>query len=168
MKHWFFLSLLLVCKLTFGQSKIGIVNSQSLLERLPSRDSVMQNIEEKQSVYMRVLEGMDSILNVMIADIPKHHSCFDTNIDKLYTDSIAKYQMKILKYEQEADTELARLMKACDDNGMLIIRHSIEKVSLNLGLSVVLDESQVMYFADELNITETVFTEMVKIDQLPR
>lgn len=53
----------------------------------------------------------------------------------------------------------------CNEKASKIIRQAIERVSLNLGLSAVLDESKVMYFTDELNITELVFTEMVKIDQ---
>lgn len=91
MKKGLIISFLIVCKFTFAQNKIGIVNFESLLERLPSRDSVMKLIKEREATYLDELSEMDSAFFVLMDKVSRCHRDVDF-ITKLYEEN----QMKSL------------------------------------------------------------------------
>lgn len=147
----------------FAQQKIAFVDSQFLLENLPSRDSLILEIGRKEKAFIRELSAMDSSFNDRISH-PEPNSS-NPLVRIAINNEFRKQQEAIRSREMDMDDELMRLSINCNERSLQILKQAINHVAQNSSIDLVIDESVTQFSDDSLDITNVVLTEMLKIDE---
>ena len=166
MKLGLFFIVIVLGNPVFAQNKIGIADTLFLLDELPSRDSTHEMIKEKKAEYTKELNVMDSILARKKELYAANKSQWSPLIVKTFEVQIADLQNKIQEFKVQTNEDILRLNKDCDDRSSEILHQAIEKVSADLKLKAVWDKSQALSSDDEIDVTDRVRTEMLRIDHL--
>lgn len=164
MKSILLLIILSFSTTTFSQTKIGVINKQQLLDSLPSRQFLLQEVEQLKVDASKELGVMDSTLNVFVLDYQKDTA--KSALIKQYLEvRIVTFQSRIKAREEEIDFELKQIEANSIEKSESVIKQATKNVSTKLALDVVLDSSQTIYFKEKIDITNQVLTEMLKIDK---
>lgn len=148
----------------FGQMKIGHVNSQKLLDTLPSRKQAMLELKKFEN------EGVAELTELK-ADLEKAYKRYEQN-EKSWSPVILEIeQKKIMEKEQRMQSRQASLQKEMQVYGQELnapilerIQKSVQIVAERKKLSYVIDESVTLYFKGGTDITKEVLAELLKLD----
>lgn len=161
---------LLVINVDFAQSNIGVVDSQKVLDTMPSRKLGVAEIQIVQKDAILEMTEMDSVLQTYYTELERWRSpCFPIEpIRDSPEHKIRDYTYRMQAREQELDSILIKLTVDLNKRSLEIVNQAIEIVGNRLKLNVVLDKSQTLYSSSDLDITNLVIQEMLKLDVLPK
>ncbi len=148
-----------------AQVKIGVVDSQKVLEALPYRDSMMKAMDLKEKELIAELTVLDSLHQTKYTQyVNRDHGCFESP-DKPKNEmfEIQNLQQEILRIERSGDSLLGQMKKDLNEYCDEKLRTSIEQVMKSEGLSFILYEHQVLFYKDQLDITGQVIQEALKL-----
>jgi outer membrane protein len=147
-----------------AQTKIAHVNSQKLLDTLPSRKAAIKSLGEFEGAGVKELQEME-------ADLQKAYTKYMAEKDKLSPvmqqyeeERLQKKQYALQTREQELQDQIAKL--GSDMNGPILkrVQKAVDIVSERKKLNYVIDESVTLYFKGGIDITSEVLTELLRID----
>lgn len=147
-----------------AQSKIAHVNSQKLLDTMPSRKEAMKILKELESAGYNELKEMEE-------DLQKSYTTYMAERDKLSPttqqykeENLQKKQAAIQQREQEIQQELSGKANAMNEPILKRMQRAVDIVSERKKLNYVIDESVTLYFKGGIDITNEVMIELLKID----
>ncbi len=148
----------------FAQTKIGHVDSQKLLDTLPSRKEAIKKIDSMKT------EGMDE-LRIMDADFQKAYQDYMTN-----QASKSPAERQIIEGRLMQKQQMLEATQASLEEGLQIlseelnkpildrVQQSIDIVAERKKLNYVLDVSATMYSKGGIDITSEVIVELLLLD----
>ena len=149
---------------SFAQTKIGHVDSQKLLDTLPSRKDAIRKIDSMKTT------GMDE-LRIMDADFQKAYQDYMTN-----QASKSPAERQIIEGRLMQKQQMLEATQASLEEGLQIVseelnkpilervQKSIDIVAERKKLNYVLDVSATMYSKGGIDITSEVIVELLLLD----
>jgi outer membrane protein len=149
---------------SFAQTKIGHVDSQKLLDTLPSRKDAIRKIDSMKTA------GMDE-LRIMDADFQKAYQDYITN-----QASKSPAERQIIEGRLMQKQQMLEATQASLEEGLQIVseelnkpildrvQKSIDIVAERKKLNYVLDVSATMYSKGGIDITSEVIVELLILD----
>ena len=148
----------------FAQTKIGHVDSQKLLDTLPSRKEAIKKIDSMKTA------GMDE-LRIMDADFQKAYQDYMTNQASKSPDERQIIEGRLMQKQQMLEATQASLEEGLqilseELNKPILdrVQQSIDIVAERKKLNYVLDVSATMYSKGGIDITSEVIVELLLLD----
>lgn len=165
MKKLFFALALTLISITgaVAQTKMGHVNSQKVLDTIPSRVKAIKEISIIEQNGIKELTGMDSTLNAM-AIYYQQHPEWSALVKQSYENQMRELQARIQGREQSIDRELQILSADINKRSLDMVKKAVNTVSTAKKLNYVIDESVLLYNTGGIDITPEVITEVLKLD----
>ena len=155
---------LIISSLGFSQTKIGYVNSQKLLDTLPSSDIALKKLEDRQKEGMAELEEMQKSFETAYR---KHQ---ETRVNKtpmlieIDEANLMKKQQAIEMRQQSLEQELQAYNEELNKPILERIQKAIEIVAERKKLNYIIDESVTLYFKGGVDCTAEVMVELLRLD----
>jgi outer membrane protein len=147
-----------------AQSKVAHVNSQKLLDTLPSRKDALKKLKEFEANGMKELQEMEADLNTSYAKYEKDRPNMIQAQIKIEEDKLMKKQQNIQEREQSLNQEMQILSQELNKPILERVQKAVEIVSDRKKLNYVIDESVTLYFKGGMDITPEVLSELLKLD----
>lgn len=149
---------------TFAQTKIGHVDSQKLLDTLPSRVEAIKKLDSMKTAGMQELQLMD-------ADFQKAYQDYMTNqaskspAERQIIEGRLMQKQQMLEATQASLEEGLQIMSEELNKPILErVQKSIDIVAERKKLNYVLDVSATMYSKGGIDITSEVIVELLLLD----
>ena len=161
------LALIVVCSVgsVTAQSKVAHVNSQVLLDTMPSRKSAIVKLQDFEAAGRNELQEMN-------ADFEKSYNVFMANqstwspvILKIEEEKLMKKQQNLQEREQSLQQEMQVYSQELNNPILEMVQKAVKEVSEKNKINYVIDESVTMYFAGGTDITKEVITVLLRMDQ---
>lgn len=149
---------------TFAQTKIGHVDSQKLLDTLPSRKEAIKKLDSMKTSGMQELQLMD-------ADFQKAYQDYTVNqaskspAERQIIEGRLMQKQQMLEATQASLEEGLQIMSEELNKPILDrVQKAIDIVSERKKLNYVLDVSATMYSKGGIDITSEVIVELMLLD----
>jgi outer membrane protein len=147
-----------------AQSKVAHVNSQKLLDTLPSRKEALSKLKEFEANGMKELQEMEADLQSAYAKYEKERPNMIQAQIKIEEDKLMKKQQNLQEREQSLNQEMQILSQELNKPILDRVQKAVEMISDRKKLNYVLDESVTLYFKGGMDITAEVLAELLKLD----
>lgn len=164
-KLFFALTLTLISAVAaFGQQKVGHVDSQKLLDTMPSRKAAQEQLRAFEENGYKELQEMDADLQKSYALYEKNKPTMSPIIQKIEEEKIMKKQQAIQEREQSLQEQLQAISQELNKPILERVKKAVEIVADRKKLSYVVAEDTLLYSKGGLDITAEVITELLKLD----
>lgn len=147
-----------------AQQKIGHVNSQKLLDTLPSRKAAIEQLRMFEENGIQELQEMEADFNKQIAVYEKNRPTMSPVIIKIEEEKLMKKQQALQEREQSLNAEMQAVSQELNKPILERVQKAVEIVSDRKKLSYVIDESTTLYFKGGMDITAEVIVELLRLD----
>ena len=147
-----------------AQQKIAHVNSQKLLDTLPSRKAAIVQLKAFEESGVKELQEMEADFNKQIAIYEKNRPTMSPVIIKIEEEKLMKKQQALQEREQSLNSEMQAVSQELNKPILERVQKAVEIVSDRKKLSYVIDESTTLYFKGGMDITNEVITELLRLD----
>lgn len=148
-----------------AQSKVAHVNSQTLLDTLPSRKVAILKLQEFETNGVKELQEMEADFNAAVAKYERERPNMSPVIIKIEEEKLMKKQQALQEREQSLNTEMQAYSQELNTPILGMVQKAVKIVSERLKINYVIDESVTLYFAGGTDITDEVITELLKMDK---
>ena len=159
MRTFYLIFFLLISNGTIAQTKVGVVNSQKVLDALPYRDSMIKVLEKIEQEGLEELGRMDSVLFTLY---PRGDYSWTNELKEAFNSKIKNQQHRIQIREKEIDSTLMAIGNDLNVRSIKIVKTAVEIVASSMGIDLIVDESVMLYYEDKIDITQQVINELVK------
>ncbi len=165
MKKLFFALAIAILSITGAAAqKIGHVDSQKVLDTLPSRRAAITEISMLQDMGVREMTEMDSTLQTYYMEYEKNKNVWSALVRESYENKIRNYTMRMQEREQQIDGQLNQLSAALNQKSLDIVKKAVTTVSDLKKLNYVIDQSVLLYNSGGTDITADVIKEALILD----
>lgn len=148
-----------------AQSKVAHVNSQTLLDTLPSRKVAILKLQEFETNGVKELQEMEADFNAAVAKYEKARPNMSPVIIKIEEEKLMKKQQALQEREQGLNAEMQAYSQELNTPILGMVQRAVKIVSERLKINYVIDESVTLYFAGGTDITQEVIVELLKMDK---
>jgi outer membrane protein len=165
MKKWIFiLSVLMTANLAVAQSKVAHVNSQKLLDTLPSRKDALKKLQDFETKGIEELKEMEADFNKSLAEYEKKAPDLSPMLKKIEEEKLMKKQQNLQERQESLQQEMQIYSQELNKPILERVQKAVEIVSDRKKLNYVLDETVTLYFKGGTDITAEVLVELLKLD----
>lgn len=165
MKKWFYtLVVLISMSSAMAQVKMAHVNSQKLLDTLPSRKEAMKKLQEFEASGVKELQEMEADFNKALADYEKKRPDLSPMLIKIEEEKLMKKQQNIQDRQESLSQEMQIYSQELNKPILERVQKAVEIVSDRRKLNYVIDESVTLYFKGGTDITQEVVVELLRLD----
>lgn len=163
--------LLVVLVLVFGagasmaQSKVAHVNSQVILDTLPSRKVAIKKLQDFERNGIAELQEMEEDFNKAVAKYQKEQPNMTPILIKIEEEKLMKKQQALQDRENSLNAEMQAYSQELNGPILAKVQKAVEIVSERLKLNYVIDESVTLYFKGGMDITDQVIKELMILDK---
>jgi len=147
-----------------AQQKIAHVNSQKLLDTLPSRKAAIEQLKAFEESGVKELQEMEADFNKQIAIYEKNRPTMSPVIIKIEEEKLMKKQQALQEREQSLNSEMQAVSQELNRPILERVQKAVGIVSDRMKLAYVIDESTTLYFKGGMDITNEVITELLRLD----
>ena len=147
-----------------AQSKIGHVNSQMLLDTLPSRKVAVEKLKKFEQEGIKELQEMEADLNNAYQKYEQERPNMSPVIIKIEEEKLMKKQQALQEREQSLNAEMQAYSNELNGPILATVQKAVEIVAERQKLSYVIDETVTLYFGGGTDITDEVIKELLKLD----
>ena len=164
MKKLFFALLLTIISVTSVEGqKLGHVQSQKVLDTIPSRKAAIKDIQMIEQNGIAELTGMDSTIQAKDAFI-KSHPEWTEAVKQSQIRALQEMYMRFQARQEAIDQELQVLTNELNKKSLGLVKDAVSSVSKAKGLNYVIDESVLLYNSGGTDITNDVIKEVLILD----
>ena len=165
MKKWFYaFAVLFSMSTAMAQVKVAHVNSQKLLDTLPSRKDAMKKLQEFEASGVNELKEMEADFNKALADYEKKRGDLSPMLIKIEEEKLMKKQQNIQDRQESLNQEMQIYSQELNKPILERVQKAVEIVSDRRKLNYVIDESVTLYFKGGTDITAEVVIELLRLD----
>lgn len=146
-----------------AQSKIGHVNSNAVLDTLPSRKAALTELQDLSKAAQKELEDADNELNAAYEKYMKERETLSQVLRQYEEERLTKKQNDLQNRQQELQQRIQMRNDALNAPILKTLQTAVENVAKRKKLEYVIDESQLLY-SGGTDITNEVITEALKLD----
>lgn len=147
-----------------AQSKVAHVNSQKLLDTMPSRKEAMKTLKELETAGYNELKEMEEDLQKAYTTYMSKRNELSPVMQQYEEERLQKKQMAIQQREQEIQQDLSEKVNAMNGPILKRVEKAVGIVSERKKLNYVIDETVTLYFKGGTDITNEVIVELLRID----
>lgn len=154
----------LVSVSSFAQVKVGFVDSQKLLDTMPSRQDAMDK-------YLAHEQKLGEELKLMQEDLQKAYADYQAKLGDLSPVLRQAAEKKILTKEQAVQQRQQTIQQELVAYGEELnapilerVQKAIKIISEKQKLTMVVDKSTTLYFDPQMDITSSVVVELLKLE----
>jgi outer membrane protein len=147
-----------------AQSKVGHVNSQKLLDTLPSRKVAIEKLKEFEMSGVKELQEMEADFNAALSKYEQNRANMSPVIQKIEEEKLMKKNQAIQEREQSLTQEMQIYSQELNKPILDRVQKSVELVADRKKLNYVIDESVTLYFKGGTDITQEVLVELLRMD----
>ena len=147
-----------------AQSKVAHVNSQKLLDTIPSRKEAMVKLKEFETNGVKELQEMEADFNTALGKYEKERPNMSPMLIKIEEEKLMKKQQNIQDREQALNQEMQVYSQELNKPILERVQKAVEIVSDRKKLNYVIDETVTLYFKGGMDITNEVITELLILD----
>jgi outer membrane protein len=151
---------------SIAQQKIGHVNTQKLLDTLPSRKVAMNQIEDFEKRGMEELKEMEADLQKKYSKYMAEQATLSPIIKQNEEEQLQKKQQAMQLREQELQQKMQQLGTELNEPILKRVKKAIDIVANRKKLSYVIDETSTLFFAGGFDVTSEVLIELLRLDAL--
>jgi outer membrane protein len=159
------IALVLLTGSVMAQSRVAHVNSQTLLDTLPSRKVAILKLQEFETNGVKELQEMEADLNAAVSKYETTRPNMSPVIIKIEEEKLMKKQQALQEREKSLNSEMQAYSQELNTPILGMVQKAVKIVSERLKLNYVIDESVTLYFAGGTDITDEVITELLKMDR---
>jgi outer membrane protein len=148
-----------------AQSKVAHVNSQTLLDTLPSRKVAIQKLQQFEVNGVNELKEMEADLNEALAKYERDRPNMSPVIIKIEEEKLMKKQAALQEREQSLSQEMQAYSQELNAPILAMVQKAVNTVAERKKINYVIDESVTLYFSGGTDITDEVIVELLKLDQ---
>lgn len=164
MKHLLFVVTIMLSLSSFAQTKIGHVNSQKLLDTLPSRKEALKKLDEFKNDGMKELQEMQKAFEVAYAKFLEKEKDMSPVLRQMEEDKLRKRQQDIETRQSELEQQMQVYNEELNKPILDRIQKSVEIIAERKKLNYIIDESVTLYFKGGIDCTPEVMIELLKLD----
>lgn len=165
MKKLFFTLVIALCSVTAAQAqtKVAHINSEKLLDTLPSRKKAIADINELERRGLEELKEMNAKFEKEYYAYIARKDSQTKEMNEYDEGRLAKMQQDMQSREAEIDALLQKMSAEVNDRVLKTVKEAVEVIAKKKGFNYVIDESSTL-FANGTNITNEVIPELLRID----
>jgi outer membrane protein len=147
-----------------AQMKIGHVNSQQLLDTMPSRKAAMQKLADFEKEGVQELREMEADLNKSITAYQAKMKDLSPVMQQIEEEKLMKKQQAFEDRQQSLQYEMQAYSSELNNPILTRVQEAVKRVADLKKLSYVIDESVTLYFGGGIDITGEVAAELLKLE----
>lgn len=147
-----------------AQIKVAYVNSNKVLDTLPSRKQAMKELQEFSAAAEKELTDLDTELQKAYEKYVKERETLSQVLRQYEEERLQKMQANIQTREEELQQRIQKRNNELNAPILKTLQTAVENVSDRKKLNYVLDESQLLYSKGGTDITAEVIEEALKLD----
>lgn len=158
----------LVMLVSFGamsQVKVGFVDSQKLLDTMPSRKAALVKYQSHEKELAEEFNTMRTDLEKAYADYQAKQGDLTPVLRQAAEKKIMDKERLIQERQQSIQEELQAFGEELNIPILDRIQKAISIVSERQKLSMVVDKSTTLYFAPDMDITNVVAVELLRLEK---
>jgi outer membrane protein len=165
MKKLFFALVIALTAVTSAQaqSKVAHVNSQKLLDTMPSRKKAIAEINEIERRGSEELKIMNDNLQKEYNAYMQRQPTQSAEMNQYDEGRLTKLQSDMQNRQAEIEQILQDMSAKLNDEILKSVKDAVDIIAKRKGLNYVIDESTTLY-ASGTNITNEVIPELLRID----
>lgn len=165
MKRLFFALVIALAATTSvqAQSKIAHVNSQKLLDTMPSRKKGIEEITFIEKKGIEELTEMDAAVKKAYEEYAKLPAGTAQSVVQYSQDRVSKLQQALETRNAELEQQMQDLSQKLNVQVIASVKEAVDIVARKKGLNYVIDETSALYVSGA-DITNEVIVELLKID----
>lgn len=148
-----------------AQSKFGHVNSQQLLDTMPSRKAAMKELSDMEERSVKELQDMEGELQKIYTVYMKDQPTMSPVMRQYEEERIQKKQQALQQREQELQQIMSARNTELNTPILKKVQDAIAIVADRKKLSYVIDETVTLYFKGGVDLTKEVMVELLLIDK---
>ena len=150
---------------SMAQSKVAHVNSQVILDTLPSRKAAIIKLQEFEKNGVAELQEMEEDFNLAVAKYQKEQPNMTPILIKIEEEKLMKKQQALQERESSLNAEMQAYSQELNAPILEKVQKAVEIVSERKKLNYVIDESVTLYFKGGMDITDEVIVELLNLDK---
>ncbi|HLW39258.1 MAG TPA: OmpH family outer membrane protein [Brumimicrobium sp.] len=158
---------LFIAVLTFGaaysQTSLAHVNTQRVLDTMPSRKHAMQELDKFEERAIQELQETQRKLQEDYGKLQQEQSTMSPTAYKFEEDRLMRKSQEFQQRQQELDQQIRILGDELNKPILDRVQKSVEKVCKLEKIDYVLDESTLLYSKGR-DITDKVIVEVLKLE----
>ncbi len=147
-----------------AQSKVAHVNTQDLLDTMPSRKEAINKLKEFETKGMMELQEMEKAFQESMASFEAKKKDLTPFLLKVEEDKLNEMYQRIEKRQQSLQQELQMYSQELNKPILERVEKAIGIVADLKKLSYVIDESTTLYRKGGMDITKEVMVELLRLD----
>lgn len=149
---------------TFAQVKIGHVDSQKLLDTLPSRDLAIKKLDSMKTAGMQELQLMDADFQKAYQDYMTNQASKSPAERQIIEGRLMQKQQMLEATQASLEEGLAIMSEELNKPILDRVEKAIEIVADRKKLNYVIDVSATLYSKGGIDITNEVIIELLLLD----
>lgn len=147
-----------------AQSKLGHVNSQKLLDTLPSRKVAINMLREFEANGIKELQEMEADFNKALQIYEQKRGDMSPVIQKIEEEKLMRKNQALQEREQSLQQEMQFYSQELNKPILDRVQKAVDIVADRRKLNYVIDESVTLYFKGGTDITQEVLVELLRLD----
>jgi outer membrane protein len=147
-----------------SQQKIAHVNTQTLMDTMPSRLAAIRQLKAFEANGVKELQEMEADFNKSVAAYEQARPTMSPVIIKIEEEKLMKKQQSLQEREQSLNQEMQAVSQELNKPILDRVQKAVEIVSERKKLSYVIDESVTLFHKGGVDITQEVATELLLLD----
>ena len=149
---------------TFAQTKIGHVDSQKLLDTLPSRDIAIKKLDSMKTAGMQELKMLDDDFQKAYQDYGIRQNAMSPAERQIVEGRLMQKQQMLEATQASLEEGLQIMSEEMNKPILDRVQKAIDIVAERKKLNYVLDVSSTMYSKGGIDITSEVIVELLLLD----
>jgi outer membrane protein len=149
---------------SIAQTKVGHVNTQKLLDTLPSRKVAMQQIADFEQKGVAELKEMEAELQKIYSKYMAEQATLTPVMKQYEEERIQKKQQAMQQREQELQQQMQLLGNELNAPILKRVQKAVDHVATAKKFNYVIDETSTLFFKGGTDLTNEVLVELLKLD----
>ena len=164
MKKIFIILNLFIASSLFSQSRIGHVNSQQLLDTMPSRLDALEKLKKFEQDGYQELGEIQKDLEAAYKKYEQNKSTWSPVILKIEEEKIIKKQQGLEDRQTTLQQEMQIYTQELNKPILDRIKKATEIIADRKKLNYIIEESSALYFKGGIDCTAEVMVELLRLD----
>jgi outer membrane protein len=148
-----------------AQSKVAHVNTDKVLDTLPSMKKAKADLEQWQAVYKAELDELNSNLEKMYSKYMAERDKLTPMMQQYEEERIQKKNAEFQQRQQEIEQDLYNKSNSMQEPVLERVKKAIEVVAERKKLNYVINENVTLYSKGGMDITNEVITEALRLEK---
>ena len=148
---------------SFGQTTIGHVNTQKVLDTMPSRKAAERELKDFENRAVKELQETQQQLQADYQTLQQKQNTMNPTAFKFEEDRLMKKSQEFQTRQQELDQQIQILSQDLNAPILDMVQKAVKIVCDREKIQYVIDESSLLY-SNGRDLTKLVIIEVLKLD----